>query len=279
MGRFLRKPLREKQQSFAFRLIRSVRGAAWPIRLPGGDWWLAQNDELSASLLIGEFENGERLLLERLLQPGMTVLDIGAHHGLYTLLASRKVGGKGRVFSFEPSERERKRLATHLRLNFRSNVSIEPCALGAEGGMAQLFLPDETQSVLNSLRPPQTDSCARRAWVTVVSLDEFLAQRNVAKVDFIKMDVEGGELDVFRGAERTLTQRPRPMILAEVSDRRTRPWGYAARELLAFLVTRGFSWFSVESSGALLRADLSANEFDANYLAVPEECVREVSLG
>jgi FkbM family methyltransferase len=57
-------------------------------------------------------------------------LDIGAHHGLYTLLASRRVGRRGMVVAFEPSPRERRRLAKHLRVNRCANVEVEACAVG-----------------------------------------------------------------------------------------------------------------------------------------------------
>jgi FkbM family methyltransferase len=63
--------------------------------------------------------------VERFLKPNMTVLDIGTHHGFYSLLASYKVGATGQVIAFEPSPRERRRLLWHLRLNRKKNVLVE----------------------------------------------------------------------------------------------------------------------------------------------------------
>ena len=85
----------------------------------------------------------------------MIVLDIGAHHGFYTLLASRKVGKKGKVIAFEPSPRKRRKLIWHCRLNRTDNVWIESCALGSFDGEAELFLVKGKETGCNSLRPPE----------------------------------------------------------------------------------------------------------------------------
>jgi len=128
LGRFLKKPWSEKVRSMTLRWVRMM---PLPVRLPFGVWWLAEDDWLGKAILCGGLENAERSVVERILQPGMRVLDIGAHHGFYTLLASRKVGAGGRVLAFEPSPRERRKLLRHLRLNRCTNVQVEDCALGA----------------------------------------------------------------------------------------------------------------------------------------------------
>src|ERR1700739_4084058 len=66
-----------------------------PVRLPFGAWWLAWNDVVGKAVLKGSFDKAETDFLMRLLQPGMIVFDVGAHHGYYTLLASRRVGDFG----------------------------------------------------------------------------------------------------------------------------------------------------------------------------------------
>jgi FkbM family methyltransferase len=95
--------------------------------------------------MYGEFEVTEVRLLQKFLHPGMTVMDVGAHHGWYTLLASKHVGKRGKVIAFEPSPRECRRLEKHLRFNRCSNVHLERCAAGSEPGEADLFLVDGFQ--------------------------------------------------------------------------------------------------------------------------------------
>jgi len=84
------------------------------------------NDVCSDAIFTDSFEKAEIHFVENFLKEGMTVLDIGAHHGFYTILASKKVGPSGRVIAFEPSPRERRRLLLHLKLNQCSNVKVEP---------------------------------------------------------------------------------------------------------------------------------------------------------
>jgi hypothetical protein len=86
--RFLQRPRRAQYLSLAFRAAR-VPGKPIPMRLPFGVWWLAQKSALNDDLIHDGFEEVEIAFVEKMLRPGMTVLDIGAHHGLYTLLASR----------------------------------------------------------------------------------------------------------------------------------------------------------------------------------------------
>src|SRR5438309_4114648 len=100
------------------------------------------------------FERQEQEFLLEFLGPGMTFIDIGAHHGLYSLLASKKVGPSGRVVAFEPSPREFRRLRWNLALNRCRRVRAEPFALGATDGTADLFVCLGWDTGCNSLRPP-----------------------------------------------------------------------------------------------------------------------------
>jgi FkbM family methyltransferase len=269
--RFLQKPWREKSRSFYFRWIRVFPNIPVPVRLPFGAWWLARNDYLGAALFHEGFENGERSFVESFLRPGMTVIDIGAHHGYYTLLASRRVGPSGRVLAFEPSTRERNRLNLHLRLNRCKNVSVESCALGDADSAGQLFLAPTNESGFNSLRKPDVSGATTPISVVVQRLDDVLLKQQIRSVDFVKLDVEGAELSVLKGARELLTKRPRPTILAEVQDVRTNPWGYEAKEIVRFLNDLDYRWYAPTAGGSLEEMDVRLEKYDGNFVAVPEE--------
>ena len=211
--------------------------------------------------------------MRRFVQPGMTVLDIGAHHGFYTLLLSRAVGSRGRVFAFEPSPRERKALLRHLSLNRCKNAKVQALALGAERKEVDLYVVEGSETGCNSLRPPIVLSGTSSTSVRVMPLDDWLSEEKVEHVDFIKLDVEGGELDVLKGATKLLDRRPRPVILAEVQDIRTQAWGYRAKDVIEHLAQKGYKWFYPSEDGSIKELDTQLEHFDGNFVAFPEEHV------
>ncbi len=270
---FFSKPLRGKYAAVLRRIQLLFPGLPIPVRLPFGAWWLARKDHIGLPVLYNQFETAELSFVERFLQPGMTVLDIGAHHGFYTLLASRRVGRQGRVISFEPSSREGKALLRHVSLNRCGNVSVQACAVGNEAAEACLYVVEGKQTGCNSLRPPIAESGTSAQRVPVARLDDWLRENKIERVDFIKLDVEGGELEALKSAEELLERRPRPLILTEVQDLRTQPWGYPAREIIDFLRHRDYRWFSLSPEGLLEGLDVSRKTFDGNFVACPEEAV------
>jgi len=270
---FVAKPFGEKSASLLYRWLRIFPHVPVPIRLPFGAWWLARNDFVGAGLLCGGFEEAERSFIQSYLSPGMMVLDIGAHHGFYTLLASRKVSPGGRVLAIEPSPRERRKLRLHLGINACNNVEIEDSGIGDVRGSAELHLVIGSQTGSNSLRKPAVSEPTRTVSVQVDQLDNVLRRRGISNVDFIKMDVEGAELSVLKGAAHLLRNHPRPVVLAEVYDIRTEPWGYAARDIVQYLVRAAYRWFVPCPGGGLEEMDTQQREYAGNFVAVPEERV------
>jgi len=271
LGRFLSKPWHQKRGSIYTRLTRAFPGIPFPVRLPFGAWWLARNDSISARVVYGGFENAETNFVSRFLKSGMHFVDIGAHHGYYTLLASRQVGGEGIVLAIEPSPRERKQLGLHLRINRCRNVQVESYALGETEGMAELHLVLGSDSSCNSLRKPEVGEEIGMVPVSVQRLDRVLEERNFLNIDLVKIDVEGAEISVLQGADNLLRQRPRPVVMAEVQDIRTNPWGYPAKTIIAFLSAKNFHWFRPLADGSLEGINVKQEEYDGNFVAVPDE--------
>jgi FkbM family methyltransferase len=274
--RFLQKPWREKARWADLRLRDAISRLPKPVRLPSGSWWLLRNDNLGRPLQEGVFETRERAFVARFLRPGMTVLDIGAHQGLYTLLASRKVGAAGKVFAFEPSHRERRALWLNIALNICTNVTVQSLAVGSCEGEADLFVVQGGETGCNSLRPPIVGSGIAPVRVRVTTLDGWLQSRMIPTVDFIKLDIEGGELEALKGAARTLNRRPRPVMLVEVQDVRTAPWGYRAREILTCVRDARYMWFKLLPGGWLEDLDPEGEDFEGNFVACPEEGLEQL---
>jgi FkbM family methyltransferase len=216
-------------------------------------------------------DNPELRFLCRYLKPGMTFVDVGAYHGLFSILAAKKVGPSGRVVSFEPSSRDRARLRVNKALNVARRIHIEPLAIAAESGWSSFFVVLSGYTTMNSLRPPAVDTPVSEVRVESVRLDDYLSRTERSEVHLIKIDAEGAEPDIFSGAARTI-QSLRPMIMCEVLDSVARPWGRVGLESIDYLKRRGYRWFEFSAQG-YLRPHVTREEYPEvrNYLAVPEE--------
>jgi FkbM family methyltransferase len=238
------------------------------LRLAPGIWWIAWHDAVSDQLFFG-FEQKERRFVNRFLTPGMTVLDVGAHAGLYTMTASKRVGPSGRVIAFEPSPRERGRLERHLSLNRCRNVTVQAVALGEEQGDAELFVVDGSETGCNSLRP-QAGLAGHAVRVPLRRLDDCRAEGMFDGVDLIKMDIEGGELSALRGGE-SVFRSARPVLLCEIEEGRLAGWGYGGRAIVDLLSGWGYRWFTIGEDGGLAGLPADRERFNGNYVAVPAE--------
>jgi FkbM family methyltransferase len=237
-------------------------------------WWSyfppSFNSDRSAFEYWGD-DIGDLRFLWKFLQPGMTFLDIGAYHGAYSVIAAKKLGRSGRVIAFEPSPRERQRMRLHLRYNRIKLVTLEPYALAAEEGVASLAVVVDGFTTMNSLRPPLIGHPIKQVMVDTTSLDAYMDREQIDRVDLMKIDTEGGEVQAFRGADQLLS-RLRPLIICEVLDLVTRPWGYAAADIISLLQNCDYRWFDILPDGRLLpHHPKQAYPDGGNYLAVPLE--------
>ena len=156
-------------------------------------------------------------------------------------------------------------------MNGLAPIRLDPYAVSAGRGRATFFTVAKGHTTMNSLRPPAIDHPLQPLAVDKVSLDEYMAQHDIPVVDLMKIDVEGGELQAFQGA-RNMLSRVRPLLICEVLDWVTRPWGYEAREIVERLKAEGYQWFDFRDDGGLERhAPRDTYPEVRNYLAVPQE--------
>lgn len=153
---------------------------------------------------------------------------------------------------------------------------MERAAVSSYEGETEFFFVNGRDTGCNSLRPPVVADRVQKIRVPVVTLDGALGRLGIERADFLKMDVEGGELEVLKGAIKLLSKNYRPLILCEVADVRTAPWGYKAREIIRFLVNLHYSWFlpTPERTLSVVRPDFES--YCGNFLAVPRERTAEI---
>lgn len=183
-------------------------------------------------------------LFERILKPGMVFLDVGAHVGQYTLVASRLVGAKGAVHSFEPDPETYRWLTSNIQRNALTNVVANRIALAEKRGTLSFFLSNVRDIGSNSLRRPLNFS-GRTCQVKCDTLDEYLHDRAVGGVGLLKIDVEGGEFAALNGGRCLFTATDRPAIIIEFEEERQKAFGYTCARLIELLVGFGYRLFRI----------------------------------
>jgi FkbM family methyltransferase len=172
---------------------------ARPLR---GYWWLPSSRGKVLRILRGAYEPEQTAHFVRWVRPGSTVIDIGAHVGYYTLLASILAGDKGSVWAFEPEPTNAAFLRRHMWLNHCSNVHVEELAVSDASGSARFGLG----------KGSGTGHLDHNGNINVktVRLADFCALRGITPTA-LKIDVEGAEAAVLEGA-RELIETARPVI-------------------------------------------------------------------
>lgn len=202
---------------------------------------------------LGHMGRKECAALRRIVRPGMTVLDVGGNLGLYTLLLSRLVGPTGRIVTFEPDPDLFALLKHNCELNVCTNVEMHNVALGRQRDRLKL-----RRMILNSgdntLAAGGRGLFRREVDIDVVALDEFLPG---LRPDLVKVDVQGWELEVLRGMERTLSACPQASLYLEYWPEGMRRAGYTADELARFLRERGYRLQLAETGRTLDEAALA----------------------
>lgn len=221
------------------------------------DWYLGlkfnhhlAGDVSFCTYVNGRYEPNEMCAVAGLLRPGMTFVDVGANEGLFTLLASRLIGPTGAVHAFEPSPREAGRLAENIDLNGLANVRVHRVALGAAQGTAVLHVADVEHpghNTLGGLVYHETKQ-AYSVDVPVLTLDQVADQEGFERLDLLKIDVEGSETAVLKGAQGVL-RRFRPALLTEAQDESLRHMGSSVSELVELLRKLDYAVWAFGESG------------------------------
>lgn len=144
------------------------------------------------------------------LKEGDIVVDVGAHVGYYSALASRKIGDQGKVFSFEPRPLNIEFFKDHVRINGLNNITLYEGAISARSGEANFDTNTGTG----------TGHLSEHGHLKVKTycLDELVETGEIPGLDFLKVDVEGGEIEVLKGSQNAIAKNRPRMLLATHSD-------------------------------------------------------------
>lgn len=182
-----------------------------------------------------ESENFE--FLTNSCKPGAVIIDIGAHIGLFSVIASQVTGENGKVYAFEPAPSTYQLLQKTLTINHNESV-IETFqrAVGRGTGKITFFVSDGLADNGNSLVNYKDDRPLHGIDVEVTSVDAFIKEKNLRRLDFIKIDVEGAEYDTLRGASETL-QSLRPVCIVAIHPEPIKTKGDRLEDIYDFIIS------------------------------------------
>jgi FkbM family methyltransferase len=199
----------------------------------------------------GRYEPQETALVSTILSPGMTLVDVGANWGYFTLLAASLVGPTGRVLSLEPDPRLYAALTFNIKLNALATVTALPTAAAERRGVLTLAGFDETQDNWGLSRlvdPTWVGAGGPRFDVAADSLDALLDEQEVDRVDLVKIDVEGAETIALRGMRRGLERQRYRHVILELHPTILADLGDGARGVLDTLAGAGYRGWWIDHS-------------------------------
>jgi len=175
-------------------------------------WHFPQNylRRWKLDMLGGSYEPETRELFKKIIRPGMIIVDIGAHIGYFTRLFAALTGKTGTVYAFEADQENFELLAKNTR-NFK-NIKLCPQAVSDKSGSIN-FYHSEDKTGCHSVIP--ADFRQKKITVPAITLDDFIQEKNINKIDLIKMDIEGGELAALEGMRVTVYKNPSLTLLVE----------------------------------------------------------------
>jgi FkbM family methyltransferase len=203
-----------------------------------------------------------------LARPGDTVIDAGTNIGEMLLRFAKIVTPSGHVYGFEPDPANHGKCRRNLSLNSFDNLTLEQLALGREEGTLNLVCVDDRNPGMNRIVGAQAPAPAgRSARVRALSLDKYVSEKEIGRIDLIKIDVEGFEMSVLEGARATL-ERFRPRLFIEVCDEFLKANGGGARALVTWLLTLPYS-ITHASTGAPIDASTDLTGCATDIICLP----------
>lgn len=202
-------------------------------------------------MLLYKFEKETVSVFKQIVKPGMTVLDIGGHIGYYTRFFSKLVGSNGMVYVFEPTKINFSLLQSNTKqLN---NVKLVNKAVGESNGQIS-FYQTFSNTGSHSLLEPGVKS--EKILVDCVTLDQFILDNNITNVDVIKIDVEGAEPLVLKGAEELIKKSKNIAIIMELIHDNLVKSGYTPETYFQYLQNLGLNIYSILDNGKIELFDI-----------------------
>lgn len=222
-------------------------------RINGYDILVFANEDVGRSICTyGRYELAETQYLQKMLSPEAVCIDIGANIGYYTLLMSQ-LASFGSVHSFEPIPLTAALLKTNVELNGFKNIHINQCAVANTAGVIPFSL--SADSAYSSLNHTGRKQLINTISVPVTTIDDYLAQKCIDRVDFIKADVEGAESLILSGALKLFSDvnKKPSLVLLELFEDNLKVFGDSVDSVVEKMLSFGYFPFVLSESGNLVK--------------------------
>ncbi len=200
---------------------------------------------MSGGISLGEYEPETVACFRSSLKDGMTVVDIGANLGYFTVIAAGRIGPSGKVFSYEPDPHNFELLKNNIDVNGFKNVTAIPIALSDRAGTRELFFGD------NQCTHSFSDKKGTGRFESVITdtLDNSLKAFGSPRIDIIKIDIEGAEPIVLEGMKETIARSPNIIILFELYPNAIKRLGLSPLKFLEKFRELGFYISVIDEDG------------------------------
>jgi FkbM family methyltransferase len=198
----------------------------------------------------GLAEKQEVQLFRRHLRPGMTIVDMGANIGFYTVLFSTLVGERGAVYAFEPDPFCSGILRDRIRVLPIQNVHVETAALGEGECKATLYCSKRDRAE-NRVYPFDSSVPVETVQVPMLGLDMYCSNNRIDRIDAVKIDVEGLEVSALRGMRDIMGKSPPAWMFIEFSPVQLRGAGASSEAFWQVLAGDGYICYFLNDQGQL----------------------------
>jgi FkbM family methyltransferase len=226
------------------------------------DEWIQQH-----IYFLGYFDPTGIKFMKNHLYEGEIFIDIGANIGAYSLVASRLVGKKGKVISFEPASKSFLRLVKNISINGITNIIPERKAVLDKNTKPLLYISSGHNLGMSSIFHHDSENGLTER-VDAVGLDDYIEKVGISRISLIKIDIEGSEFLALKGMQKILDSM-RPKILIELKEETLISSGSKVEDILDFFAKAGYGKFIIDDKGNILNDLTRQPEGYHNFLFLP----------
>jgi len=212
-------------------------------------------------------ERGIRFLQNHL-NPGDIFLDIGANIGCYTLAASKMVTDTGKVYAFEAISGVFEKLTYNANINKLQNVVLENKAIYSKEDTLTFYVSARENMGMSSIFRHDTES-GQTETVKAISVDQYVTEKNIQKINVIKIDIEGAEMFALKGMTKTL-QNLKPLVMIELSEDVLPNTTFSKNDVVLFMEDLGYEYKAINTNGMPVNSLDHSDPTYHNYIFFPK---------